>query len=178
MDIANGMGTTKTQAKKQTKAEARAMRDRKYIFGGVLLLANKLQTWGDGMLGGLTLKQWFVLTMLRFMPIDEPTIQQVADYNGTSRQNTRKILDRLARDGYVRLKPSPTDKRATIVCLAAKTRTYLQKNADKGEEIMYGLFDGISSAELAGAATTISKMLKVLDVDPPALEGSDSDAQR
>ena len=51
---------------------------REYLFGSIFLLANRLQTLGDGYLEEVTLKQWLLLIMIRVMDKEQPSVTEVA----------------------------------------------------------------------------------------------------
>ncbi|MEG0217871.1 MAG: helix-turn-helix domain-containing protein, partial [Raoultibacter sp.] len=74
------------------------------LFGGVFVLANKLQVVADKRVQWLSTKQWFLLRNLNDLPADPPpTITTLAKETDTSRQNISKMLEVLQRQGYVEL---------------------------------------------------------------------------
>ena len=93
-----------------------------HVFGSILLLANKLQSWGDGLFDELTLKQWFLLLMISKIKIQNPTIKEIADFTRTSRQNTKKMLEQLEKKGFVHINQSEVDARALNVSLSKNIR--------------------------------------------------------
>ena len=134
-----------------------------YFFGSILLLANKLQVWGDGLLEGITLKQWFLLMLISKMDHRNPTVKDIANFSGTSRQNVKKMLEYLAMEGYVKLSKSQTDARALSVCLTKKTFEYFRTNAQKGADAVNGLFLNISENELKMAIQVTDALLSALE---------------
>jgi DNA-binding MarR family transcriptional regulator len=86
-----------------------------YIFGSILFLSNKIQAWGDNILSGLTLKQWFLLMLISKMENKNPTINEITEFTGTSRQNIKKMIEHLDRKKYHKIKKSKTDARALNV---------------------------------------------------------------
>ena len=66
---------------------------REYLFGSIFLLANRLQTLGNGYLEEVTLKQWLLLIMIHVMDKEQPSVTEVADFMGSTRQNVRKMLE-------------------------------------------------------------------------------------
>lgn len=129
-----------------------------YVFGSILLLANKIQIWGDNKLEDLTLKQWFLLILILKMDSSNPTIKEVSDFTGTSRQNTKKILEQLDEKKYVRIKKSKTDARALNVSILKKTNDFFAKNDKKGTEIVNQLFTNISDEELVNTQKLFDKL--------------------
>ncbi|MCL2718769.1 MAG: MarR family transcriptional regulator [Lachnospiraceae bacterium] len=134
-----------------------------YFFGSIFLLANKLQIWGDTIIPALTTKQFFLLIFILKMNIDKPTIKDIADFTGTSRQNVKKMLERLAALGYVSFSPSESDARALIVTLTEKTFTFFSESEQKGAEALTELFKDISDDELEPAIQIVNKLFNKLE---------------
>ena len=129
-----------------------------YIFGGILLLANKLQVLGDGLLDDLTMKQWFLLMLISKMKKENPTINEISEFSGTSRQNVKKMLDQLSIKKYVKITRSDTDARALNVSLSQKTYKYFAENDKKGVEALKVLFSNITNEELLVTIGTFDKL--------------------
>lgn len=128
------------------------MPPREFVFGSILLLANKLQIVGDGLMEGLTLKQWFLLMMLNLLQLDmgdEPaTVSHVAEFTETSRQNVKKMLEVLQRKGFVTLSPSVTDHRALDVQLTPQSFEFFNRNEQLGEDFLKRLYRTVSDDDL------------------------------
>jgi len=133
-----------------------------YVFGSILLLANKLQIWGDNMIDDLTMKQWFLLLLISKMGILNPTVKEVADFTGTSRQNVKKMLEQLEKKEYVSIDKSKKDARALNVTLSRKTFEYFIANEKRGAEAVHDLFSEITDDELSVTNRTLEKLLIVL----------------
>jgi len=130
-----------------------------YIFGSILLLANKMQIWGDTIIPDLTLKQWFLLLLISKMGTKTPTINEIAEFSGTSRQNVRKMLEQLDKKKYVKIKESRTDARALGVSLLKKTYEYFAENEKNCAEAVNVLFSEITGEELSITIKTLNKLL-------------------
>jgi len=120
-----------------------------YVFGSILLLANKMQIWGDKILEELTLKQWFLLILISKMGKINPTINEVSEFTGTSRQNVKKMLEQLQEKKYVKIKKSKEDARALNVSLLKKTYDYFTENEEKCKIAIDDLFSNITDEELS-----------------------------
>lgn len=118
------------------------------LFESILLLANKMQTLGDKQLQTFTLKQWFLLTMMTRMDQEAPTVKEIAEYTGTSRQNVKQMLELLEKNGYVKLEKSKRDGRALNVLLTDKCRIYFEENTQEGDWMVQALFNDIPEADL------------------------------
>ena len=134
-----------------------------YFFGSVLLLANKLQVWGDGILPTLTFKQLFLLLFIKEMEIQNPTVKEISDFTGTSRQNVKKMLERLEAAEFVSLTRSKADSRAWNVALTEKSFEYFAENEQKSTEIVSEMFSGITDKELDLAMQTAGKLFSFLE---------------
>ena len=134
-----------------------------YLFGSILLLSNKFQIWGDNLIPELTLKQWFLLILISKMDAQAPTVKEVADFSGTSRQNVKKLLEHLESEGFVRLSRSKTDARAWSVALTPRTFAYFSENAKMGANAVSGLFEKISDSELDSAISVADRLLSALE---------------
>jgi len=141
----------------------------KYVFGSILLLANKLQNWGDGVVEDISMKQWLLVMLISKMGTENPTLKEVADFSGTSRQNVKKILEQLEKKGYVKIVKSGIDARALNVSLTKKTYDYFEAHAEKGDKAVNTLFSEIMDDELITTSRTLEKLL-VLFGNPPLEE--------
>lgn len=140
-----------------------------YIFGSIILLANKFQIWGDTVIDDLTMKQWFLLILMSKMDTHTPTIKEIADFTGTSRQNVKKLLGHLEEKGYVEITKSNDDARALSVTLSNKAFDYFKVNEKRGADLICGLFSQISDEELTATSHTLEKLLAVFG-NPPLEE--------
>jgi len=129
-----------------------------YVFGSILLLANKMQIWGDKILEDLTLKQWFLLMLISKMKKINPTINEVSEFTGTSRQNVKKLLEQLEEKKYLKIKKSKTDARALNVSLLKKTYDYFNENEKKCKIAVNDLFSDITDDELSFTIKTFDKL--------------------
>lgn len=134
-----------------------------YIFGSILLLSNKLQIWGDGILSDITLKQWFLLLLISKMDDKEPTVKEISDFTGTSRQNVKKMLSVLENKEYVAITKSDIDARALKVELTNKTYEYFSGFEKTGNEAIHTLFTNSTDQELEVTTTTLQNILKILE---------------
>ena len=130
-----------------------------YIFGYILLLSNKIQVWGDNIIPDLTIKQWFLLMIISKMQKKNPSLNEISEITGTSRQNTRKMLEHLAEKKYLKIKRSKTDARALNVSISKKTYKYFVDNEKKGAEAITSLFSGITDEEIIVTCKTMEKLL-------------------
>lgn len=90
-----------------------------YVIGAISLISNELNNLG-GELGGVTFKQWFLLLMISKMEKGKKTVNEIAEFAGSSRQNVKKMLANLKDKGFVTIEKSGEDGRALSVELTEK----------------------------------------------------------
>lgn len=133
-----------------------------YCIGNILLLSNKLQVWGDELTGDITFKQFFLMLLLSKIPTQKLTVQVIADYAGSSRQNVKKMLEQLREKGYVNIITSSSDARSLEITLTPNAYKYFQTNAEKSAMAVNTLFSEISGQELNTTIQTLEKLLASL----------------
>lgn len=121
----------------------------KYIFGEIFLIANKLQTIGDEFLEEVTMKQWFTLVIIdQFFKDKAPSISEIAETMGTSRQNVKQIVLKLEKKGFVVISRDEKDSRILRVRNTDKCIEYWQNRYEKDEEFLQYIFKGMDEQEL------------------------------
>ena len=115
-----------------------------YIFGTIFTLSNKLQVLGDEFDENITTKQWlFILGVSKF---DEaPTISEVANFIGYSRQNAKRIASDLQEIGYVIITKDKNDARAQRIELTPKCVEYFEKRDKREIEFLERIFTGFDA---------------------------------
>lgn len=120
-----------------------------YIFGAVFALSNRLQVLGDSFDKNMTIKQWLFLVCV-FKYGEPPTISEVAEFIGYSRQNARRIADALEERGYVTITKDANDARALRIALTKKCAEYFAKRERKELDFIDKLFSGFDTKLTAG----------------------------
>jgi DNA-binding MarR family transcriptional regulator len=138
--------------------------NQQFIFGSIFLLANKLQLLGDRVTQELTLKQWFLLIIMRQMDNKFPNYNDIAKAVGTSRQNISKMIAVLHKKGMVDLHPSNTDQRAIYVTLTEKCFDYFSSKENAGNMLLDMLFSSTSPAETEQTAVMLGKLLQNAEI--------------
>ena len=136
---------------------------REYLFGSIFLLANRLQALGDGYLEEITLKQWLLLIMIHVMDRDQPSVTEVADFMGGTRQNVRKMLEVLEGKSFVTLSANSLDRRTLSVALTPKTEQLFVRFQAKGDAFLDRLFDGIPPEDLEAARRTVETLFENME---------------
>ena len=136
---------------------------REYLFGSIFLLSNKLQTLGDGYLEEITLKQWLLLIMIHVMDKEQPSVTEVADFMGSTRQNVRKMLEVLEGKGYVELSPNSGDRRTLSVALTPRTEQFFARFQAKGDAFLDQLFAEIPPEDLTVTRRTVEALFENME---------------
>lgn len=133
------------------------------LFGGIFVLANKLQFVADKSVEGLSTKQWFLMRNLIDLPSDPPpTITQIARAMDTTRQNVAKMLEKMERAGLVTIAGSEADRRSRRVEITELGLRHAREVAENAQGFLRRLFEGIAPAELDAAGRVMLKMMQNL----------------
>mgnify|MGYP000868600380 FL=1 len=136
-----------------------------YIFATIFTLSNRLQALGDEFDKNITTKQWlFILAVSRFQ--EPPTISEVANFIGYSRQNAKRIAADLHEAGYVILQKDKNDARALRVKLDSECVKYFKKRDKREIEFLKQIFTGFDAELTNSVYKGIVKMehnIKLMD---------------
>ncbi|HWQ78779.1 MAG TPA: MarR family transcriptional regulator, partial [Anaerovoracaceae bacterium] len=111
----------------------------------------------------ITLKQWLLLIMIFNMEEKQPSVTEIAEFIGGTRQNVRKMLEVLSAKGYVTLCVNKQDKRNLSVALTDKTFLLFTQFEAKGADFLERLFDGIDSGLQESARITVEALFNNLE---------------
>lgn len=141
------------------------MADGQFVFGSLLIVANRMDTLLERALGkyDVTSKQWFLSIMLYSLFETPPTIKELAKQMGSSHQNVKQVALKLQEKGLVRLEKDSKDQRVTRVSLTEKSEEFWAKTTSEGDAFMRAFFKDVDKADLAGARSTILKLMDNLD---------------
>jgi len=115
-----------------------------YIFASIFALSNKLQVLGDAFDENITIKQWlFILSVSKFS--EPPTVSEVANFIGYSRQNAKRIAVALDERGYITITKDKNDARALRITLTQKCTEYFAKRSQRELEFLDKLFTGFDT---------------------------------
>jgi len=115
-----------------------------YIFGTIFTLSNRLQVLGDEFDMNITTKQWlFIIGVSKFK--EPPTISEVANFIGYSRQNAKRIAAALHEIGYVTISKDKNDARALRIELTSKCIEYFEKRDKREIEFLEKIFTGFDA---------------------------------
>jgi DNA-binding MarR family transcriptional regulator len=137
------------------------MPDQKYIFGGVQVVANQMDTLLERELKehNLTTKQWLLTIVVQNIFDHDPTIKEVAKGMGSSHQNVKQVALKLQQKGFVVMEKDPKDARITRIKLTDAIDSFGKESQQKSELFTEKLFDGITAEELAMTRSALEKLL-------------------
>lgn len=123
---------------------------KKFIFGSLFLLSNRLQVIGDKYLEkeGITTKQWLLIVMIAQFVDSIPTLSEVAQLMGSSRQNVKQLALRLQEKGFVSIKKDERDSRVLRLKLTEKSTVFWEERREKDEQFIIDIFNGLSEEEI------------------------------
>lgn len=122
----------------------------KFIFGSLFLLANKLQVIGDKYMGrdNMTTKQWFLTVMISQFGDNPPTLSEVADLMGSSRQNVKQLALKLEEKDFLKIEKDEQDARALRLKLTEKSKVFWEKREEQDNQFVRDLFKDFSQEEI------------------------------
>lgn len=132
----------------------------KFIFGNLFLLAQRWQYIGDRELStdNLTTKQWFLLVTIGTLFRTPPTLTEVTEALGTSRQNVKQIALNLEKRGFLEIRHDENDRRILRFKITQKSSDFWDKRADRDEKYVAGLFKGLTLEEIEMFHVGITKL--------------------
>lgn len=137
------------------------MKDQKFVFGSVQIVANKMDTLLERELKeyGLTSKQWFMTVVIENSFEQPPTIKEVAKVMGSSHQNVKQVALKLQQKGMVVLEKDNKDSRVTRIRLTEHCQQFANVIATKAARFTQTLFEGIDDQNMAVARIVLQQMM-------------------
>jgi len=137
----------------------------KFIFGSLFLIANRLQVIGDQYMGrdGMTTKQWFLTAMISQFGDNPPSLSEVAEIMGSSRQNVKQLALKLEEKEFLKIQKDEQDSRALRLVLTDKSREFWQEREEKDNQFVRNLFEGLSREEISIMSEGLRKLIKNIE---------------
>ncbi|RCX18662.1 DNA-binding MarR family transcriptional regulator [Fontibacillus phaseoli] len=140
--------------------ELEMQRKQAYIFGGILTLANRMQLLGDKLDEKMTMKQWLLIAVIMKCENPSPTISEVAEMTGNSRQNVKKMALILEKQGFLELAKDPRDARIVRLRLTPKCLSYFENRKDQEERFMASLFEAFDEEVTNGIYHGLNRLVE------------------
>lgn len=128
-------------------------------FSKIFLVNNQLQRESGKLSEELTLKQWFFLIMLYKSKIPEPSVNDLAEQMGVSRQSVKKTVALLEKRKYVTVSISTKDSRALCIKPTQQAIQFLRENQWRGNQLLQSIFDGISDEDFVTFLNVLNQVL-------------------
>jgi len=141
-----------------------SLKDQKFVFGSVQIVANKMNTLLERELKeyDITSKQWFLTVVIENSFDKPPTIKEAAKAMGSSHQNVKQVALKLEQKGLVSLEKDKRDARVTRIRLTEQSYKFSEALQAKAAIFTGNLFMGIGEDEMSKARTLLYKMMSNL----------------
>lgn len=116
-------------------------------------------------LEGLSLPQYHLLVALR--DADELTVGVLAEAAGVAAPTATRMLDCLARDGYVERRHSEEDRRSVLVSLTPAGRVAVQAAHARVSAWRRRVYDALEPQEREQAAALLTRLSQVMEEQAP-----------
>jgi MarR family transcriptional regulator, transcriptional regulator for hemolysin len=121
----------------------------KYIFKKLFLLSNRLQTVGDKILTGeMTIMQWLLTVAVLQYKDSSPTLSEVAQLMGSSRQNVKQIAVKLQKENFLTIDKDGQDTRITRLKLTEKSCFFWQKRNEEIRNFLVEIFNELNKDDI------------------------------
>ncbi len=147
-----------------------SMKDQKFVFGSVLIIANRMDTLLERELKeyDVTAKQWFMTAVIDNSFDNPPTLKEVAREMGSSHQNIKQVALKLEQKGLLVFEKDKKDARVTRLKLTDQIYEFSQLTQSKATIFTQALFKGIEKDDMSKARAVLQKMLSNLsEMDQP-----------
>ena len=126
--------------------------------------SNALQTFLDQQLKAdhLTAKQFFMMIIMGTFEQD-PMLGELAERFGTSHQNVKQIVKKLALNGYVELYKDPSDSRITRTRFTEKALSYWNNRNTNDQQTMNQLYANIEDTKMEAFLQGLLSLLETLE---------------
>lgn len=111
--------------------------------------------------GDLSLAQYHLLEALRTTP--ELPVGELADRAGVAPPTATRMLDCLARDGFVERRHSETDRRSVLVSLTGDGKRAVEHAHDVIEAWRRQVFESLDPTEREPAARLLARLAAVME---------------
>lgn len=142
------------------------MPDLQFIFGSLLLTANRIDTLLERELKvyDVTARQWFISIIIYSLFNSPPTISEVAKVMGSTHQNVKQIALKLAQKNLLVLETDRHDRRSTRLVPTEYSSEFWAKADTAGADFIGKLFAGLTENDLTAARKVLLTLWRNLDL--------------
>lgn len=144
-----------------SKTNRQKLNKQAFIFGNLFLLANQLQVVCDQYLekDHITTKQWFLLAAISQFNDTSPTLSEVSELIGCSRQNIKQLALKLEKKEFLKIRKDEQDTRAYRLVLTEKCNFYWKSREDLDSKFITDILSCLTSEETNILSDCITKVL-------------------
>ena len=137
------------------------MDDRKYLFGSIFILSNRMDTLLQREFNrfNITTKQWFLSVIIDNLFDNPSTMKEAAKEMGSSHQNVKQVALKLEQKGLLIFEKDKRDARTTRLKLTNDSYDFWNMIKCEGIEFTKMLYKDIDKEELTIARRVMEKML-------------------
>jgi DNA-binding MarR family transcriptional regulator len=130
----------------------------------VFRLNGRLLAAGDRLVAklGLTSARWQVLGAIALSPSAEP-VARLARNMGLHRQGVQRIVNELAKEGFVEFRANPHHRRANLIVLTARGREIYDQCSRLQSPWVHALSQGVEPDDVASATRTLRSLRERLE---------------
>ena len=150
-----------------------SMKDQKFVFGSVIVIANRMDTLLERELKeyDVTAKQWLLTAVLANSFDNSPTIKEVAREMGSSHQNVKQLALKLEQKGLLVFEKDKKDARVTRLKLTDQIYEFSNLTQSKATIFTQALFKGIEKEDMSKGRAVLQRMLfNLTEMDQPERE--------
>ena len=119
-----------------------------YLFGSLFTLSNRLQIAGDSLDEKMTVKQWLLVAVLYKSEEKELSLSSLAQHMGSSRQNVKKMVSLLVKQGFLSITRKDDDKRCLMISPTSLCLEHCKGRAAEEEMFITTLFSDFTKEKL------------------------------
>lgn len=133
------------------------MDKRLIAYVNIFICANRLQAIMDKGMEDITAKQWLALTMSGAFP-EPPTLKDISELSGVTRQSMRQIVDRLEEKGLIEVVPDKKDKRAVRLVRTNAAEEIRERDTERNYGFVFELFSCLGEEEAETFCAALEKL--------------------
>lgn len=142
------------------------------------LLLNQLPAALDAQMqrdAGISQFEYMVLSALSMAPQRTMRMSLLGTYTGATLSRLSNVVSKLQKQGWVRRSPDPADGRTTLATLTDAGFAVVETAAPRHvAEVRRLVIDPLTKAQQHQLGTIATRMLRAIDPDGPASQGSDT----
>ena len=128
-----------------------------FLIGLLSAFENRFQAEADSAMKEISWKQFFVIICINLCK-EPPTLKELAEIIGSSHQNTKQLLLKLEKKGFVSIVPDSADKRKQRIVLTETCLAFCSANDEKSALAVEAMFGNIPKEQLLITIQTIMQM--------------------